>query len=233
MTDYAQLRKNAEVFVPTGIILPWTTATIPDGFLLCDGDPVSRTTYAALFAVIGTTYGTGDGSTTFNLPDLEGKQMVFDDGNTTLAGNSGAGSATINTNINTSSFNLVSAASGSTGSTSLTPNMLPAHTHKMFGANPSRPGTGSVISNPNQNVVFEGSGGNAGYIMRSDPNNATPTGGNTGSAFNANANNGTRHAHNASSITVNTNKSGTINAATNNVSSLLYTSLVLNAIIKF
>ena len=233
MTDYAQLKRNSEVFVPTGIILPWTTATIPDGFLLCDGDPVSRTTYAALFAVIGTTYGSGDGSLTFNLPNLEGKQIVFDDSNTTLAGNSGAASATINTNINTSSFNLVSAASGSTGSTALTADDLPAHTHKMFGGNTSRPSSGSVILSPNKNVVFEGSGGNAGYIMHSDPNNATPTGGNTGSAFNGNAFNGVGHSHTASSITVNTNKSGSINATTNNVSSLLFSSVVLNAIIKF
>ena len=55
---------------PTGSIKPFAGTTIPDGYLLCDGSAVSRTTYAALFAVIGTTYGSGDGSTTFNLPNL-------------------------------------------------------------------------------------------------------------------------------------------------------------------
>ena len=48
-------------------------ATVPSGYLECNGNAVSRTTYAALFAIIGTTYGTGNGSSTFNLPDLRGE----------------------------------------------------------------------------------------------------------------------------------------------------------------
>lgn len=58
--------------LPTGEILDWagTTATIPAGFLECDGSNVSRTTYAALFSAIGTRFGTGDGNTTFGLPDI-------------------------------------------------------------------------------------------------------------------------------------------------------------------
>jgi len=62
--------------VPTGSINMWATTTAPTSWLLCDGTAVSRTTYAALFAVIGTTYGTGDGSTTFSLPNLKGKVPV-------------------------------------------------------------------------------------------------------------------------------------------------------------
>lgn len=50
--------------------------TVETGWLLCDGSAVSRTTYAALFAVIGTTWGVGDGSTTFNLPDMQGRVPV-------------------------------------------------------------------------------------------------------------------------------------------------------------
>jgi microcystin-dependent protein len=49
---------------------------VPSGWLLCDGSAVSRTTYAALFAAIGTTYGAGNGSTTFNVPDLRGRTPV-------------------------------------------------------------------------------------------------------------------------------------------------------------
>lgn len=56
--------------VPTGVVLPDAGATPPTGFLACDGSAVSRTTYATLFARIGTTYGVGDNSTTFNVPDL-------------------------------------------------------------------------------------------------------------------------------------------------------------------
>lgn len=59
--------------VPAGVIAMFGAAAAPAGWLLCDGTAVSRTTYAALFAVIGTTFGVGDGSTTFNLPDLRGR----------------------------------------------------------------------------------------------------------------------------------------------------------------
>ncbi len=58
---------------PTGSGALWFTATAPTGWLICDGAAVSRATYAALFAVMGTGYGAGDGSTTFNLPDLRGR----------------------------------------------------------------------------------------------------------------------------------------------------------------
>lgn len=59
--------------VPTGAILPYGGATAPSNFLLCNGSAVSRTTYADLFAVTSTSYGVGDGSTTFNLPNLQGR----------------------------------------------------------------------------------------------------------------------------------------------------------------
>ena len=54
----------------TGTIVPHGSGTAPSGFLSCDGSAVSRTTYADLYAVIGTTWGSGDGSNTFNVPDL-------------------------------------------------------------------------------------------------------------------------------------------------------------------
>ena len=56
--------------VPTGMILPFLGTSVPEGFLLCNGSNVSRTTYANLFSVIGTRCGAGDGSTTFTLPNL-------------------------------------------------------------------------------------------------------------------------------------------------------------------
>ena len=59
--------------VPIGSIIPWTTTTIPDGWLECNGQAVSRTGFSELFAKIGTTFGAGDGSTTFNVPDLRGE----------------------------------------------------------------------------------------------------------------------------------------------------------------
>ena len=56
--------------LPTGSYIQFAGSQAPDGFLVCNGGAISRTTYGALFAVIGTTYGSGDGSTTFNLPNL-------------------------------------------------------------------------------------------------------------------------------------------------------------------
>jgi len=66
-----------------GTIIQWGSNTIPTGWLLCDGSAISRTTYSDLFSVIGTSFGAGDGSTTFNLPDLRGKVAVGKDTNDT------------------------------------------------------------------------------------------------------------------------------------------------------
>jgi phage-related tail fiber protein len=67
--------------VPTGAVFYFAANTEPTGFLKADGRPVSRTNYSALFAVTGTTYGAGDGDTTFNLPDLRGEFIRgWDDG---------------------------------------------------------------------------------------------------------------------------------------------------------
>lgn len=65
--------QTAMQLVPPGAIMAFARSTPPDGWLECNGQAVSRTTYAALFAAIGTTFGAGDGSTTFNLPDLRGE----------------------------------------------------------------------------------------------------------------------------------------------------------------
>src|SRR5690348_11650824 len=59
--------------VPVGGVTSFAGTTPPSGWLLCDGRQVSRATYRSLFLAIGTTYGAGDGSTTFNIPDLRGR----------------------------------------------------------------------------------------------------------------------------------------------------------------
>lgn len=65
---------NTSWLVPTGAVMPFAaSSSLPSGWLACDGSAVSRTTYADLYAVCGTTFGAGDGSTTFNLPDLRGE----------------------------------------------------------------------------------------------------------------------------------------------------------------
>lgn len=65
--------------MPAGTVLPFAGISSPTGWLLCDGSAVSRTTYSRLFSAIGSTYGAGDGSTTFNLPDLRGRAVAGKD----------------------------------------------------------------------------------------------------------------------------------------------------------
>ena len=71
---------NCPCLVQTGTILAYGGATAPAGYLLCDGSVVSRTTYAELFAVVGTSFGAGDGTTSFALPDLRGRVPAGLDG---------------------------------------------------------------------------------------------------------------------------------------------------------
>lgn len=77
-TEWSDYTPPADTGVPTpvGSIMPWAGTDPPAGYLMCDGSAVSRTTYADLFTIIGTTYGAGDGSTTFNVPDLRGRVTV-------------------------------------------------------------------------------------------------------------------------------------------------------------
>ena len=72
---------GASVLTPVGTVVPYagTDVSTPAGWLFCGGQAVSRTTYADLFAVVGTTYGSGDGSTTFNVPDLRGRVVAGKD----------------------------------------------------------------------------------------------------------------------------------------------------------
>jgi hypothetical protein len=64
---------QAQAYLPSGMVLYFANSTVPTGWLQCNGAAVSRTTYANLYAAIGTVYGSGDGSTTFNLPDTRGQ----------------------------------------------------------------------------------------------------------------------------------------------------------------
>lgn len=70
------LKLMAKMVSPVGTVQAFAGSTIPSGWLLCNGQAVSRTTYAKLYSVIGTKYGSGDGSTTFNVPNLQGRVPV-------------------------------------------------------------------------------------------------------------------------------------------------------------
>jgi len=96
--------------VPTGTVSAFAGSAAPTGYALCDGSAVNRTTQAALFAVIGTTYGVGDGSTTFDLPDLQGR-VIAGMGGSLLSGTDALG------------------AEGGVKEHTLTIDQMPSHTH--------------------------------------------------------------------------------------------------------
>jgi len=129
-----------------GAIKPWGKATAPAGYVLCDGTAISRTDYADLYAVIGTTYGVGNGSSTFNVPNLQGKMPQGYDGNTyNLAGTGGANTVTVSVTNNqaaTSTSTQSVTVTGNIDNTSLTEAQLATHTHCTFGTYNSEPPRG-------------------------------------------------------------------------------------------
>ncbi len=112
--------------IPTATIIPWSDSSIPSGYLECNGATVSRTTYADLFAIVGTTYGAGDGSTTFEIPDLQDNIPVGKSNNKAVGSTGGANTATKTGNIG-----------GSTANATLSTAQLANHSHSL-GANPGQ-----------------------------------------------------------------------------------------------
>jgi microcystin-dependent protein len=114
----------------TGTILPWSAASLPTGFLECAGAAVSRSTYSALFAIISTTYGVGDGSSTFNLPNLADNVPVGKSGSKALASTGGANTVAVASSGNVStSTNISGNVAGSTANASLSTAQLAGHAH--------------------------------------------------------------------------------------------------------
>jgi microcystin-dependent protein len=109
---------------PTGSVIDFAGVSAPSGWLLCSGAAVSRTTYAALFVVVSTTYGVGDGSTTFNLPDLRGRASVGKD-------NMGGTAANRVTTAGSAVDGLTLGASGGAQNISLTAAQNGPHTHDL------------------------------------------------------------------------------------------------------
>ncbi len=107
----------------SGMLMPYAGASAPSGWLLCYGQAISRSTYADLFTALGTTYGVGDGSSTFNLPDLRGRVVAGQD-------DMGGSSANRLTDAVTGGLNGDTLGdTGGTESHTLTTAQLPAHSH--------------------------------------------------------------------------------------------------------
>lgn len=107
---------------PPGLMFPYAGTSAPAGYLLCDGSAVSRATYSDLFDVIGTTYGSGDGSSTFNLPDLRGRVIAGQDD---MGGTSANRLTGLSNGVNGDTF----AATGGLESFTVATANMPSHTH--------------------------------------------------------------------------------------------------------
>jgi len=147
MANYAETKYNYDGAyltgiqgVNTGIVVPWGSASIPSGFLLCNGQSVSTTTYAALFAVIGYTYG-GSGAS-FLVPDLTDRTVVG-----VSAANSKALAQSIGANTVTPTGNIA----GSTGATTLATNQIPSHLHNLTTGAPAAESMTLRVAIPNVN----------------------------------------------------------------------------------
>jgi microcystin-dependent protein len=135
--------------IPTATIVPWSDSSVPSGFLECDGSAVSRSTYADLFAIVGTTYGSGDGSTTFNVPDLQDNVAVGKSGTKNLASTGGANTVTSTGNVG-----------GSTANATLSTAQLASHAHGL-NENNSGPGNDTRFDMNQPGAVSPGSARNS------------------------------------------------------------------------
>lgn len=143
--------------IPAGTGAMWFSNTAPTGWLICDGSAISRTTYSFLFAVIGTTFGVGDGSTTFNLPNLKGRvpvgrdaaQTEFDD----LAETGGAKTHTLTTGEMPAHSHGLSALKYDTGGSGV-PNMTLSGVTSGIGESTDSAGSGGAHNNLQPYVVI-------------------------------------------------------------------------------
>ena len=139
--------------VQTGMILPFSAAaaSIPAGYLNCDGAAVSRTTHSTLFNLIGVSYGSGNGSTTFNVPNLSGRMPIGKSGTYALGSTGGA---------TTSTATISGSVSVTVNNHTLTTAQMPGHSHFiMKEGSVTTNGVFGAVTNP---TAFKGGAGGMG-----------------------------------------------------------------------
>lgn len=188
--------------VPVGTVSQTARATAPTGYLICDGSAISRTTYSDLFTAIGTAYGSGDGSTTFNVPNLKGKVPVGRDSSQT-------------------EFDTLGETGGAKTHT-LTTDELPSHSHSMAHTHTFSGTTSSDGAHAHNTWNLYTVAGGGGAIMTGAPadgrGNATDVQG--------------THSHTYSGTTSASSASTTGAAGTGAAHNNLQPYVVLNYIIK-
>lgn len=179
----------------TGTVLPFAGSAAPTDWLLCYGQAVSRATYANLFAVIGTTYGAGDGSTTFNVPDLRGRVAAGKDNMGGTAANRLQVSTTITTTAGSATATVASAAGLTEGMTVIA-STIPAGVTITFIS-------GTTITLSSGTGVTAGSGTAARFSLLGDPQTIGQSGGSNTHSLSVNQMPAHTHSvNNAASTTV-------------------------------
>ena len=222
------------VSAPAGTVNPYAGSTAPTGWLLAYGQTVSRTTYADLFAALGTTYGVGDGSTTFGLPDMRGRSVRGKDdmggtaasrvtsavtgvNGTTLGAAGGDQNYQSHTHANTVTNNAVTTGAGS------------AHTHSQNAHEHNLYFQGSIGGNRYMVGDYLGGAGTSYFIPSMTTVTATAASGYAiAQGVTATNNNESAHTH---SVTSNVSISNT--SAGTGASANLPPTIILNYIIKF
>lgn len=143
----------------TGEVKMWPSSTIPDGWKLCDGSALDRITYATLFNILGTQYGAGDGSTSFNIPDLRGRIPTGVDSSQT-------------------EFNAMGKKGGAKTHT-LTSAEMPAHTHTQDPHTHTLSGNGGLTDSTGS-VLYSIANGTYYGFRTNQPTTTTATNQNTG-----------------------------------------------------
>lgn len=173
-------------FIPVGMVAPYAGISAPAGWLLCTGANISRTQYPSLFNVIGTTYGSGDGSTTFALPDLRGRAVAGKDdmGGSAASRLTSGGSGITGTTLG---------AAGGSETHTLTTTQMPSHTH-------TQDAHGHAVQRSNSAATSVGA--DASALYRAQANTGSPTYFDTQNTTATNQNTGGGGAHNNTQPTV-------------------------------
>ena len=163
---------STDILMPSGSVIIYGGTSAPTGWLLCDGSAISRSTYAALFSAIATAYGVGDGSSTFNIPDIRGRVVAGKEASASLL-TSAIGGLDGNTLGNTGGAQGVTLTSAQSG--------VPAHTHGLTMDAHTHTFTGSPH---NHSGVFVGGapffgGGTSGGFQNGSTSNTTAGGTNS------------------------------------------------------